>query len=891
MRRHAAQRARALIASVLRGRGVRDVLGGSVGAQSLGSFLGATNLPRPPVARCSSLIDTRSASTSTTRSNPETKQSTEPPVTPSPTVSRLRQMRVAELRAACVARGLDDFGKKDELVHRLKYSGGDGSAFLPTVTTTLEESDETTTSWLYTYTSGTRNRERPERILLPHEHGIDSNLIPPYVKTLEKRLQGDGGVSERGGLSTPRLFIVGGAVRDLYLGKTPRDFDLLTDASWGQIKRRVRPVVVVGRRFKVAHCFEEKGHGGRRTGVFFELVSMRERKDDTCDEDDDVDDHDGTTPDPGSSQDGFVDRLRSDAFRRDFSMNALAYDVQSGILYDFVGALEDIDSKTVRTVHPGGPIDSFVEDPARMLRAVRLAARHDFALSGNVLSAIKASAHLLRKEHTARLAGELKALLTRGFSEKAVILLWETGILEHVLHLHATHVARGIDPETTYVAAPPGAFAFGDDEVVVSRKKGRAKNKSSLVTNTSDTGDDHSEITLPDAPWVNEGYTNTGSSLTRHGRGGKRVSKAQLDCVVKADPLFRILRALDRRVQSDGSNSTSVSENLAMTCLTSAFAVAKVGWPPLEPAGMGGQLVSEQTSMEKRSTKTKKTKKKSKKSGTDDSGLPKFAHPSLRAKIDQYHALDTDVDRLNWKTLAEKSRVNKPKVPKRKVLSKGKKKENDEMSDTHSSTPIDPTTTWHNAFSQWTETCGYAARVMQHDYHISAKNIMTQALVTCHVPSLWSEPVQDVLERRASLTARKGIRKQSGNVPDLSGTLKPAVLRVKDLGFTGDNGSKYTVLKAVKNLTSHQSGSSAGKKRRKKKNESGTGQTTVSVLPGELLAFVEILCDARVDGAVDLGVEGKRNAKYSMGIQSDDDEDDASRYDVDDDTFDPDEPL
>jgi hypothetical protein len=63
------------------------------------------------------------------------------------------------------------------------------------------------------------------------------------------------------------------------------------------------------------------------------------------------------------------------------------------------------------------------------------------------------------------------------------------------------------------------------------------------------------------------------------------------------------------------------------------------------------------------------------------------------------------------------------------------------------------------------------------------------------------------------------------------------------------------------------------------------------VLPGELLAFVEILCDARVDGAVDLGVEGKRNAKYSMGIQSDDDEDDASRYDVDDDTFDPDEPL
>ena len=116
-------------------------------------------------------------------------------------------------------------------------------------------------------------------------------------------------------------------------------------------------------------------------------------------------------------------------------MNALAYDVESGYLYDFVGAIEDIRSRVVRTVHPSAVL-SFREDPARMLRAARVAARHDFVLAGAVTSALKASAHLLRTEHTARLAGELRALLTRGFSAKAVALLWTTGALEHVAHLH-----------------------------------------------------------------------------------------------------------------------------------------------------------------------------------------------------------------------------------------------------------------------------------------------------------------------------------------------------------------------------------------------------------------------------------------------------------------------
>ena len=221
-----------------------------------------------------------------------------------------------------------------------------------------------------------------------------------------------------------------------------------------------------------------------------------------------------------------------DCRRRDFTMNALAYDVQSGLLYDFCGGLDDIDTRIVRTVHRDGPVTSFSEDPARMLRAVRLAARHDFHFAGNVLSAMKASAHLLRKENSARLAGELKALLTRGYSTKAVKLLWETGVLEHVLHLHATHIARAIDPHTTFVAAPPGAFVFaeGDGVVDLVQTGGHTSHNQDLLRGGkeqgSSDGDRAGSIPL-DAPWAESGDQNslgshkTGSSLTRHGRGGK----------------------------------------------------------------------------------------------------------------------------------------------------------------------------------------------------------------------------------------------------------------------------------------------------------------------------------------------------------------------------------
>ena len=326
-------------------------------------------------------------------------------------------MRVAELRAACAARGLDDRGRKSNLVSRLE----DAVAFLEPAngsTAALEHHDanayrtlapthtqtaldERAASSSSSSSSSSKSRERT-RVLSPNEHGIDPRSIPRYVRTLQRRLaRGDANAFSDGAVNKKhkkhRLFVVGGAARDLFLGKTPRDFDLLTDASWSAIKRRARPCVVVGRRFKVAHCFEEKSDApGKRTGAFFELVSMRgeeeeeeafrsrdgeieaadfERRDDPREPlSAEVTYDDATVSDERALDPDVARRLRADAFRRDFTVNALAYDVESGYLYDFVGAIEDIRSRVVRTVHPSAVL-SFREDPARMLRAARVARR------------------------------------------------------------------------------------------------------------------------------------------------------------------------------------------------------------------------------------------------------------------------------------------------------------------------------------------------------------------------------------------------------------------------------------------------------------------------------------------------------------------------------------
>ena len=921
MRHHAAQRARALAGSVLRARGVAAGLVRSPEARG-SAFPRAP--PRSPLAAWADAAaregwfpgasTRRWSSLASAAAVPDPSPTAAPP----PTRGRLRQMRVAELRAACAARGLDDRGRKNELVARLEEQpeGAVGGERASTDangheherieqedwSATREESDANATSRLFARTSfheradvssptdasSSSRRTRNERALSPNEHGIDPRSIPRYVRVLQRRLKGRDASNDDG--EKHRLFVVGGAARDLFLGKTPRDFDLLTDASWAVIKKRAQPCVVVGRRFKVAHCFEERPDApGKRTGAFFELVSMRGEDIKEAD-DDDEENEDAAKTETGDFRlpKEVSRRLRLDASRRDFTVNALAYDVESGFLYDFVGAIEDIKSGTVRTVHPSA-VTSFKQDPARMLRAARVAARHDFFLAGNVVSALKASAHLLRREHTARLAGELKALFTRGFSEKAVVLLWTTGVLEHVAHLHATHVARAVDPGTNFVAAPPGAFHVPEDTPsshdVLDEDVADRDEEGGIFSD----GEDTPHPLLPaDLPWaVSDDFTKkkTGSALTRHRRGGKRVSASTLRRVVRDDPLFRVLRALDRRVARLGD--TPCSETLAMACLAAPFAVKKLGWPFLEPEA---------------------------EPSVEPSAVRRFASARFNTSLSHLAASRTNEERLAWRAAAERRENRFPRTVSASVSGdkEKKKKTTREKTRLREKAEKRADTLWRLAFAAWTEEAGHAARVMQGDYHMSAKHVMASALVTMHAPFLNAAPATHVLRRRAEWAARR--RRRDGDETDFSTSAKSATFSFSvpsnssrtTLNFSSrQKGERDGILdsdasshadeglaRALRLLAGGDDGKKTTSSRRRSaaRGSSRGGVKTkidqksvgVAALPGELLAFAEILCDAALDGSAAYVVS---DADEAEGERQ------AARYEVGDDEFDPDEPL
>ena len=948
MRHHAAQRARALAGSVLRARGVAAGLVRSPEARG-SAFPRAP--PRSPLAAWADAAaregwfpgasTRRWSSLASAAAVPDPSPTAAPP----PTRGRLRQMRVAELRAACAARGLDDRGRKNELVARLEEQpeGAVGGERASTDanrheherieeedwSATREESDANATSRLFARTSfheradvssptdasSSSRRIRNERTLSPNEHGIDPRSIPRYVRVLQRRLKGRDASNDDG--EKHRLFVVGGAARDLFLGKTPRDFDLLTDASWAVIKKRAQPCVVVGRRFKVAHCFEERPDApGKRTGAFFELVSMRGEDRAEADETSDEENADAAKTETGDFRlpKEVSRRLRLDASRRDFTVNALAYDVESGFLYDFVGAIEDIKSGTVRTVHPSA-VTSFKQDPARMLRAARVAARHDFFLAGNVVSALKASAHLLRREHTARLAGELKALFTRGFSEKAVVLLWTTGVLEHVAHLHATHVARAVDPGTNFVAAPPGAFHVPEDtpsshdvldEDVADRDEELRIDPNAGMVPPRDfsDGEDTTHPLLPaDLPWaVSDDFTKkkTGSALTRHRRGGKRVSASTLRRVVRDDPLFRVLRALDRRVARSGD--TPCSETLAMACLAAPFAVKKLGWPFLEPVPAERAL---------RDSERTGNSAEFGEPSIAPSAVRRFASARFNTSLSHLAASRTNEERLAWRAAAER---REKRFPDSASVSgeNEKKKKNTKRERLRDKTEKRAETLWRLAFAAWTEEAGHAARVMQGDYHMSAKHVMASALVTMHAPFLNAAPATNVLRRRAEWAARR--RRRDGGETDFSTSAKSATFsfsvpsnssrttrttfssrqkgerdvddsdasshadeglaRALRLLAGGDDGKKTT--------SSRRRSAARGSSRGGVKTKIDRKSVGVAALPGELLAFAEILCDAALDGSAAYVVS---DADEAEGERQ------AARYEVGDDEFDPDEPL
>ena len=220
-------------------------------------------------------------------------------------------------------------------------------------------------------------------------------------------------------------YLVGGSVRDLLLGRRPKDFDIGTSAHPYQVKKLFRNCWIIGRRFRLAHV---------RFGTKVIEVATFRRQLAPGEEivQDGVPAPDPTTPEGVQliHHDNTFGTPEEDAFRRDFTINALFYDIATFSIIDYVGGLADLRGGVVRAI--GDPDVRMREDPVRMLRAVALAARLGFTIDGPVLDAIRAHRHEIGKSSLPRLLEEYYKILRAGASERTFRHLAELGLLEPI---------------------------------------------------------------------------------------------------------------------------------------------------------------------------------------------------------------------------------------------------------------------------------------------------------------------------------------------------------------------------------------------------------------------------------------------------------------------------
>jgi len=227
----------------------------------------------------------------------------------------------------------------------------------------------------------------PEPLIIPRaEHIISRKDIDREALKVMHRLR-DAGYS---------AYLVGGAVRDLYLGKTPKDFDISTNARPGQLRTLFRNSRIIGRRFRLVQVFFM---GGKIVEV--STLRCRSEFEEGEKEEDEVLAHNNTF---GSEAE--------DAFRRDLTINALFYEIENFTIIDYTGGVADLNNRIVRIV--GEPSRRIVRDPVRMMRAIRHAARSGFTIEEQTWQAILANRDSLRLCPDSRIRDEFFKDLNSG---------------------------------------------------------------------------------------------------------------------------------------------------------------------------------------------------------------------------------------------------------------------------------------------------------------------------------------------------------------------------------------------------------------------------------------------------------------------------------------------
>lgn len=236
-------------------------------------------------------------------------------------------------------------------------------------------------------------------------------------------------------------YLVGGCVRDLLLGRTPKDFDVATSATPSEIKGLFRNCRIIGRRFKLAHIFfgshiietstfRANPHQGEESGCGPPAEKNQDAEDSQESENRDEGVDNGPNP-LLIKRDNVFGNAEQDAMRRDFTINGLFYLPKEGEILDYVGGLEDLRKGVVKTI--GDPRVRFREDPVRILRAVKFAARLGLRVEAYTHDAMFEYRNELAFCPEARLLEELRRLLSEGTSRKALELMDSLSVLETLI--------------------------------------------------------------------------------------------------------------------------------------------------------------------------------------------------------------------------------------------------------------------------------------------------------------------------------------------------------------------------------------------------------------------------------------------------------------------------
>jgi len=250
------------------------------------------------------------------------------------------------------------------------------------------------------------------RILERAQHPISRRNIDPNVLKVLYRLINAGHIA----------YLVGGGVRDLMLERRPKDFDVGTSAHPHQVRELFRNSRLVGRRFRLAHVF----FGPQN----IEVATFRRRGEADAQDDDPLIRHDNTFGTP-----------EEDALRRDFTVNSLFYDPRTFQVIDYVGGLDDLRERLIRTV--SDPEVRMREDPVRMIRAVRFAAKLGFEIEPGTRAAISSYREDLLKSSTPRLVEEIFRTFSAAPPARALVLMERLGLLEVVLPFLSEHIRAG----------------------------------------------------------------------------------------------------------------------------------------------------------------------------------------------------------------------------------------------------------------------------------------------------------------------------------------------------------------------------------------------------------------------------------------------------------------